>query len=476
MKLTKKLFVSPTFWLLGLAACILSHSDAKAGTAMALMPFMALPARKEDKAGDPAGGGALGEKEFQGRVLSAIGKVQQQTEEISTNLDKTDKEGKQLAEDFQKHCRTFEGLPNQVASVQRSVSLIEAKIANERRSNFGSALDAITRCAEQNDLVCGVIRGIASEKRRTPMTAAQKSAWETYQKAVTEGASPGSTYINDDLVTNIYSLIAEYGIWRGFDVIAAGTKTTKLIVDSTDPDMLVVDEGTAPDEAAYTGASVSAAVKKLLGWIGVSSELLEDSEVNVAALLLPKFANATAKRIDFFALAADGTADATNGGFTGIFAGGTAAVAAATHTSVAATTLEDWLKVLLTVNAAALTRPCKWWMHPQQIVRALAVKDGNGRSIFLPAIDAPTVGGLGSILGYPVVASHAAQSTDGVSKKIAAFGDPLGEAVLLRKDFEWAASDQVKFLEDKTVFRARARVAAKIKQTDAFAVLTTAAA
>lgn len=74
-----------------------------------------------------------------------------------------------------------------------------------------------------------------------------------------------------------------------------------------------------------------------------------------------------------------------------------------------------------------------------------------------------------------MVLAHGANATDGVSKKIAVFGDSMGQAVCLRKDFEFAASDQVKFTEDSVVFRARTRAAAKTKKATAFGVLTTAA-
>ena len=152
-------------------------------------------------------------------------------------------------------------------------------------------------------------------------------------------------------------------------------------------------------------------------------------------------------------------------------------VAAAGHTTTATLTYEDFLNTLLGPSATVLSRPgARWWIHPQMLVRALKVKDLNGRPIFLPSIDAPAPGALGSILGYPVTMAHTAPNTDALSQKIATFGDPQGNAVLLRKDLETAVSDQVKFLEDKTVFRARARAATKIKEATAFGVLTTAAA
>jgi HK97 family phage major capsid protein len=260
-------------------------------------------------------------------------------------------------------------------------------------------------------------------------------------------------------------------------VIPVSTSSSKLIVDSTDPTMYWTAGNTAPTEGAITGANVTAAINKLLGWIQVSRELLDDAEIDVAGHVLRKFANATAYALDFACTSADGGADATDGGFTGIFGGsGTAAVAASGNVSVATLDLEDWLAAMLAVDPAVLSRPtAAWVLHPQMLVRALSIKDTTGRPIFLPSTEAPALGAVGSILGYPVVLAHAANATDGVSKKIAVFGDLMGQAVCLRNDFEFAASDQAKFTEDSVVFRARARGAAVTKKALAFGVLTTAA-
>ena len=57
-----------------------------------------------------------------------------------------------------------------------------------------------------------------------------------------------------------------------------------------------------------------------------------------------------------------------------------------------------------------------------------------------------------------------APSAEANSAKIASFGDSKGMAICLRKDLEIATSQEAKFLEDKTVFRARARAASKPKE------------
>lgn len=425
-----------------------------------------------------ANGGGLSMTEFQQRTLEGIGSVRKQYEAIEGNFKTLDGESKKLADDFAKHCKAFEGMPSQIIEVQRTIAAIQLKVAQERRAAFGSGLDLITGDEQLRNAVNGVIRMAANKQNiKAAINDDQRKAAEDYHRALADGSSPGSTYINAQLLPAIYSTIAEYGIWRGFDVIPVSTSSAKMIVDSTDPTMDWTAENTASTEASYTGANVTAAIGKMLGWIQVSNELLADSEIDVSGHVLRKFANATAYRLDFACTSADGGSDATDGGFTGFLGGGgTAAVAASGNVSVATLDYEDILATMLAVDPAVLSRPtARWWIHPQMLVRLMGLKDSNGRPIFLPATDAPSFGAFGSICGFPVVLTHAAPNTDGTSKKIAAFGDAMGQAVCLRNDFEFAASDQAKFTEDSTVFRARARGAAKVKKATAFGVLTTAA-
>jgi HK97 family phage major capsid protein len=428
--------------------------------------------------GHGGAGGGMTTEEFQRKTLDAVGAVKNQVQNIETKFTEIDKDSKKLADDFGKHVKSFEGLPSQVADVSRTIQQIQLRIAQERRSSFGSGLERIAADEQCRNAVNGMIRMAARRSNpNVPITEAQEKAAQDYIRAMVTGSGSGASYINAQLIPDIYSVVAEYGMWNRFDVVPVSTTSAKLIVDSTDPTMAWTAENTASSETSYTSANVTATIGKLLGWIQVSNELLADSEIDLVGHVLRKFANATAYALDFACTSADGGADATDGGYTGIFGGsGTAAVAAGGNVSVATLDLEDFLAAMLAVDASVLSKPtAAWVLHPQMLVRILSVKDSNGRPIFLPSTDAPALGGLGSILGYPVVLCHTANATDGTSKRIAVFGDLQGQAVCLRSDFEFAASDQVKFTEDSTVFRARARGAAKTKRAQSFGVLTTAA-
>jgi HK97 family phage major capsid protein len=450
-------------------------------TAMATLPFLGLSGFLMDKEDDHGGGGGDPDAE---KILRKIQETRDATETLSKNFGSLDKEAKELAEEQAKIAKNFDGLTADVKAFQNVIAKMEAKIRNERRSNGMSAIQRIQGDTELRNTVNNIARAAYMMARHKSLAGASEELLAAHKmmqglsgKTVTSGSEPGSTYINDALIPELYSLVAEYGIWSGFDVIRAGTKTTKLLVRGADPVMSVVDEGVAPDEATVAGTSVSSTVKKMLGWVGVANEMLEDAETDVSGILLEAFANATAYRLDWFCTQADGGADATDGGMTGIFGGGgTAAVAASGNVSIATHDFEDWIKPMTVVDAMVLTRGgARWWIHPTLLAKVLGVKDANGRSIFLPSTEAPSFGAFGSIFGFPIQLAHAAPSADTTSSKIAVFGDPRGQAVLLRKDMEFVSSDQAKFLEDETVFRCRARGATKIRKATAFGVLTNAA-
>jgi HK97 family phage major capsid protein len=155
--------------------------------------------------------------------------------------------------------------------------------------------------------------------------------------------------------------------------------------------------------------------------------------------------------------------------------GGTAAAAASGNVSVETLDFEDVLRCLTTVDSGILTRPCRWWMNPQILVRMLSIKDGNGRPIFLTANEAPTPGGIGSILGYPVTLAHAAPSANTTSSKVAVFGDPNAQVAGVRSDFVFEASDHHRWNTLERSFRGYGRFGNKIRKATGFAVLTNAA-
>jgi len=400
--------------------------------------------------------------DFQKQVLEATGKTKTTVEDLITRYDNLDKETKKTFEELT--ALKNGGLATQadINAALASIKKIDLQLRNELRNANGDPVKRISGDEELRTKLNAFVRHVVG----APLGDAHK--------ALVSGSTPGSTFIDDALANEIFDTLATFGIWNTFGVRRVGTKITKFPVKTAraSAGFIMTEGDPIPEDTAKAGTSVNCEIGTIASLLTATMQLIEDSEFDVTADVLNDFAESAAERLDFACLRADGTADATNGGYTGIFNGGTAATATATRTTVEALKLEDILNVLLAVDPIVLTRRAAWWMHPQILVRMLAIKDDNGRPIFLTATEAPSFGAMGSILGYPVIPSFAAPSANAASAKVAAFGDPNGLVVGVRKDFEFDGSDHAGWTTYSRVFRGVMRAGVRIRRAQAFGVLT----
>lgn len=419
----------------------------------------------------------MSETEFQKTVLDGIGGQKRTTDSLVADFDRLTKETKGAFDELTVLKRHANDSSAAMAETKRALERIDGLLRREARMAFGDPIKRIQADERMRLSLNAAFRLAVDSSGDMQRLLRQKFPAEIVGRALGEDSSPGSTLIDDALASEVYDTLAMYGVWNTFRVQRLGTKQTKFPIKTTRPVAgYVLTEGAQiSDDTNKAGASVTLEAEVIAVLLNVSLQLIQDAEVDVTADVLDDFAEAVAYRIDWSALAADGGSDATDGAMTGIFGGaGTAAAAASGNTTVATTDLEDWTKCLTTVDPAVLSRQARWWMHPQILVKALSIKDSNGRPIFLTANEAPTPAGIGSILGYPVTLAHAAPSTDSASAKIAVFGDPAGQVVGIRQDFTFEASDHHGWDTFQRSFRGIARAGTKVRRALAFAVLTLA--
>lgn len=417
----------------------------------------------------------MDETQFQEKVLKGVdtlseqqSKFQSQQDQLIQNYDQLTSETKTAMEELTKAKNEL----NSQSDVLKKVQRVQMQLGREQRMAFGDPIKRICANEEFAARINAAVR-VAMDNSGDMLGLAKS----IMSRALGEDSSPGSNYINAELSREIYDTLGTYGIWNTFAVRRMGTKQTKLIVNTARPvaNFILTEGGTISDDTNKAGTTVTAEAEIIAVLLNISLQLLEDAETDIAEEVLRDFLEAYAYRLDFATLQGDGTADATHGGMTGVFEGGTASVAATGNTTVETTDLEDWTKCLLTVDPIVLSRMAKWWMHPQILVRSLSVKDGNGRPIFLTATEAPTPSGIGSILGYPVELAFAAPSANTTSSKVAVFGDPNGNVVGLRRDFGFEASEHHKWSQLQRSYRGFGRACNKIRRAQAFGVLTLAA-
>lgn len=454
------------------------HNPAALMCLGAIIPMIPRSQRFFDPADDDHGASwsedeleDMPEGKFRAKVLgvasSASAEMKKIRKDIDAKVDDWQKENKKTVEELTR-------LKNSVTDTgELAKSLKKVMDAREREYRLATAslspvrrviADPVKR-AHLNLLV----RMACDRNDLTP-------AIEALRKDLDSENTPGNTLINSELLPEVYDTLGTYGIWNTLGVRRLGTKTTNMPVKTSRVLATWVEEAAAIGaDNAKAGTTAPATVKKVASLIAISRELLMDAQFDVTADVLDDMAEAIAFRMDHSFFNGDGTADNLNGGFTGVMNAGTAAVAADGNTTIESLAFEDFIRCLTSVAAAVLSRAARWWMHPTAIARTLAVRDGNGRPIFLTGIEAPTYGGIGSILGYPVTPGHALPSANVAGTKVAAFGDPQGYVVGLRQDIEFATSDHVGFETDERAFRAIARAAGKMRRADAISVLTLAA-
>ena len=223
-------------------------------------------------------------------------------------------------------------------------------------------------------------------------------------------------------------------------------------------------ENTNITPSQITFSNVQVLAKKLAIITQVSSELNEDSIVDVGAALAEDMAYVMAYNEDLATFLGDGTG--TYGGITGVVNAITQVAGAGKIYTTAnvtgdwnATTLADLRKLTAAIPEYADTADAKFYMNRaffQQVVcNDLDALNGNG---FFDLVAAP--GPNPTLFGYPVVYTQVMPKdpTPAVGSPLVVFGNlKTGSIMGSRRDLRIQVSDQVGFISDSLYFRATER-------------------
>ena len=223
-------------------------------------------------------------------------------------------------------------------------------------------------------------------------------------------------------------------------------------------------ENTNITPSQITFSNVQVLAKKLAIITQVSSELNEDSIVDVGSALAEDMAYVMAYNEDLATFLGDGTG--TYGGITGVVTAITQVAGAGKIYTTAnvtgdwnATTLADLRKLTAAIPEYADTADAKFYMNRaffQQVVcNDLDALSGNG---FFDLTAAP--GPNPTLFGYPVVYTQVMPKdpTPAVGSPLVVFGNlKTGSIMGSRRDLRIQVSDQVGFISDSLYFRATER-------------------
>lgn len=221
-------------------------------------------------------------------------------------------------------------------------------------------------------------------------------------KEMTTDAS-GSPYagytVDSELSAEIRHLITEYGVARREMFAVQLTKNSYKANDlATDVTVYWVDEGAVISSTQAVLGQEELTLKKLGAIVTMTSELLEDTEIDFVAFIASRIAEGFARAEDLAFFNGDGTS--TYGGFTGLLRASDVNEVILAGTTFASMDADDLIDMIDDVPAGALAN-AKFYMHRtiMSIVRKLREGSGTGQYIYQPISQQ----GPATLWGYPVV-------------------------------------------------------------------------
>lgn len=335
----------------------------------------------------------------------------------------------------------------------------EERISNFLKAVFAKDIDSIRKSYSEKDQAMFKTRGLSGGVD-----------------------ADGGFLVPDEFRMEILRLIEQYGVARReCTVVGMKHDTLHLPTLSSSVSVYWPNEGAAITSSKPQFGRVTLTAKKMAGLAPVTSELLDDADVDVVALLTKLFAEAIAKEEDAQVLRGTGAP------ITGVLNAASTNVVtmAATRTNFNQITADDLLSMIDAVSAAAEVG-AKFYFHKNILTHIRRLKDSQGNYIW----SAPAQGAPGTIWGYEYVTTDVmpAQASTAISTKFVIFGnlkhtifgDRKAVSVKVAEEATVKDTDGVTdidlFRQDMKALRVIERIAAAVGIPTAYAVLRTAAA
>lgn len=233
--------------------------------------------------------------------------------------------------------------------------------------------------------------------------------------------SPYAGYtVDSELSAEIRHLITEYGVARREMFTVQLTKNSYKANDlATDVTVYWVDEGAVISSTQAVLGQEELTLKKLGAIVTLTSELLEDTEIDFVSFLASRVAEGFARAEDLAFFKGDGTS--TYGSFTGLLEASDVNEVEMTGTTFASLDADDLLDMVDDTPSGALAN-AKFYIHRTNLSYIRKLKaSGSGEYIY----QAPSQSGPATLWGYPVVLVEAMPSkTDTAAEtSFVLFGD-----------------------------------------------------
>jgi HK97 family phage major capsid protein len=295
-------------------------------------------------------------------------------------------------------------------------------------------------------------------------------------KALSEGTgTAGGFLVPEEFRAEVIRLVEKYGIIRRLATVIPMKRDVMNIPSLTGGiSVSWVDEGVVIPESTPSFGQKVLTAKKLVGLTRSSSELLDDAEVDVIALLNELFAEAIAREEDYQGLRGVGTP------ITGVLgdAGCNVVTMGATKVNFSDITSDNLSDLIDSVTASGQVN-AKFTFHRNIMNHIRKLKDSTGQNIWqMTHGDAPA-----TIWGYPYEITDVmpGNSESAVSTKFIMFGNLKNFYLGDRKELALSISEeatvggQSMYERDQKAIRLIERIAGVVANPTAFGVLRTAA-
>lgn len=218
------------------------------------------------------------------------------------------------------------------------------------------------------------------------------------------------------------------------------------------------DEAGEKQSTAPTFSVIEQTLKKLAAIVPMTEEIIEDSTINLTALVAELFAEAVAKEEDLQFFNGNGTV------WTGILNNGSVNVVRITGTDPAAVDADDLLAMIDGTPSGALAG-AKFYMHRSVFSKIRSLRDDSGAGQYI--VSHPTATAPASLWGYPIELTDAfpAVTVTGNSKPFVLFGNLKVAAIFGDKQ-----QLRVKLLDQATVNNSSNSGSINLAQQDMMAV------
>lgn len=304
-----------------------------------------------------------------------------------------------------------------------------------------------------------------------PREATNVAAME--RELSTSVGADGGYLIPQDRIPEILQLITAYGAARRNALMLPMKNNTRIW-----PTLVSgVNTYWIPENASFTESlpqfgQATITAKKLAGLCHWSSELFEDADSDLGAILMDLFARSMAQEEDhqFFT----GTGAGADPFIGWLYDPSVNVVAMNTGDTTFNKINFDYLLAMQTATPTAGLVGAKYFLHRSVLAALQQLKETTGGYIMTP----PTQGAAGTIWGYPYEVVEIMPGTATVSpagKPFVAFGNPKHIYFGDRKSLEVATSKDYAFRNDQVYMRLLERIGFKVALGAALTILKSAA-